>query len=843
MSPSSDGAGSTLADQRAHRLYALLDRVIDLTVDEREAVLAGCPEDLAAEVRAMLAEDEDGADDGFLETPPSFAFAPVETTPRQIGPYRILETLGEGGMARVFLAEQEEPVRRRVALKLLRIEATSRELQVRFEIERNAMGRLEHPNIGKILEGGTTDDGHPYFAMELVEGPPITAYCDEHQLDLEARLRLFAEVCRGVDHAHGKLLLHRDLKPSNILVAEVDGKPLPKIIDFGIAKSLEGALTDRTLATGGRLLGTPAYMSPEAIAGTDGELDVRSDVYALGVVLYELLTGSRPYQTANATLGAILKQITENDPKKPSTRVSSLEVDESAGLAAARRVDARTLSRRLEGDLDWVVMKALARDRRERYASAAELAAEIERYLNDEPVVARPPTAAYVLRKLARRHRTAAAAAGVALVAVLLGVLGIGIGLARAKRAEAKAVHEARVAVEARQDADRMVEFLVGILRGSGVDDPDSTKPPAERTALELLDAGAARIDRDFADQPAVAARLSYTVAGVYRELGQVETARQQAEKALALQLEDPAASARDIARTRVEIATDTLTADRPDEAKAQLEEALQLVPTGNDAETLSLRADIFDVLGRVERRLRDYPAAEAHLKQSVALFRTHPDLKRSDLARALNNLGTTYFSQRRWPEAEASFREAKKILDQVLPPGHVRRAGMNDNLAAALASQGKLEEAAPLFEQALAERRLRLPPDHPAFGDSLNNLGSLNLDLDRPEVAEGLLRESLAIREQALGPDNPKTAWSLDNLARAVGNQGRLAEAIALQERALAIREKALGPEDALVARSLEHLAELSRAAGDVTAAEAFEHRAARIRPSDPGNRTRAPE
>jgi tetratricopeptide (TPR) repeat protein len=682
------------------------------------------------------------------------------------------------------------------------------------------MGRLDHPNIGRILEAGTTAEGQPFFAMELIEGPPITHYCRDKRLPLEDRLRLFLEVCRGAHHAHLKLLLHRDLKPSNVLVTEIDGRPVPKIIDFGVAKGLDGALLGESLATGDRLIGTPAYMSPEALEG--GELDVRSDIFSLGVLLHELLTGVRPWDTPALTPVSLLKKrLEEQDAPRPSTRVprgdgEPVMVEEPAELA-----------RRLRGDLDWIVLRALARDPAERYGSAAELAADLERTLRDEPINARPPTATYLLRKLVRRHRTAFFAALVALLAVLLGAFGTSLGLLRARRAEAVAQEEARRAVRAR-DAEREIsEFLLRIFRATGFESDADPRPPSERTALELLDHAAARLSTELGDHPLTKARLEGTIGTVYRELGLYETSHQHLRRALELFAADPRAPPLEVARIHLQLAATTFDLNDTDATLRHVNQGLEALGEPGDRESQLLVVRLLGQRGHAERRRSDSGASERSLERALEILRSVPDPPPMDLAQALSDLAFTHFTRQRWAEAETLFRQALDILRREMAPGHPRRAKAADNLGAAIASQGRLEEAIPLFEQALEERRRMLGDDHPDLGISLNNLGMVHLDSGRPERAERYHREALELRRRAFGPEHPTTAWSLDNLARTLDELGRIDEARDFQAQALAVRERALGPGHPTVPRSRAHLARLALAAGEPALARTLAERA----------------
>ncbi len=339
----------------------------------------------------------------------------LEEEGEQIGRYKLLQKLGEGGFGIVYMAEQREPVKRRVALKIIKLGMDTRQVVARFEAERQALAMMDHPNIAKVLDGGATDTGRPYFVMELVRGVPITRYCDEAGLGIRERLGLFIQVCQAVQHAHQKGIIHRDLKPSNVLVTLHDGEPVPKVIDFGIAKATQQELTEKTLFTQfQQLIGTPAYMSPEQAEMSGLDIDTRSDIYSLGVMLYELLVGRTPLESRELLKGGheeIRRRIREQDPPKPSTRVSTLEGRERVLVARQRQVDPAALGAELRGDLDWIVLKALEKDRRRRYETANGLAQDLRRHLNHEPVLAAPPDRLYQMGRYIRRHRAAVAGA------------------------------------------------------------------------------------------------------------------------------------------------------------------------------------------------------------------------------------------------------------------------------------------------------------------------------------------------------------------------------------------------------------------------------------------------
>ncbi|MEM9408224.1 MAG: serine/threonine-protein kinase, partial [Acidobacteriota bacterium] len=379
--------------------------------------------------------------------------------PPEIGPYRLIQRIGSGGMGEVWEAEQSEPIQRRVAIKLLRFGLQTRQILARFETERQALALMDHPTIAKVFDAGTAWDGRPYFVMELIQGAPINEYCDRRRLGTRERLELFRKVCDGVQHAHQKAIIHRDLKPSNVLVAEQGDQPEPKIIDFGIAKATAQRLTERTLFTElGQIVGTPEYMSPEQAVGGGEDVDTRSDVYSLGVLLYELLTGSLPFESKELREGGydeIRRRIREDEPPRPSTRVSGLG-ETATAVANRRSTQSGQLVRRLRGDLDWITMKALEKDRRRRYGSPADLGADVDRHLDSLPVQAGPPSAAYRATKFVRRHRF-----GVAFAAVV-GVLLMALGVSTIVQSRQVAAERDRANLED-EAAREVTEFLVGL--------------------------------------------------------------------------------------------------------------------------------------------------------------------------------------------------------------------------------------------------------------------------------------------------------------------------------------------------------------------------------------------
>ncbi len=445
--------------------------------------------------------------------------APEEIIGQKIGRYKILERVGEGGCGVVYVAEQIEPVRRRVALKVIKLGMDTKQVVARFEAERQALAMMDHPNIAKVLDAGTTETGRPFFVMELVRGIRITDYCDQAQKSTKERLDLFIKVCHAIQHAHQKGIIHRDIKPSNILVTLNDGVPVPKVIDFGIAKATEGRLTEATVYTQlHQFIGTPAYMSPEQAEMSSLDIDTRSDIYSLGVLLYELLTGKTPFdvkELMSQGLDAMRRTIREVEPTRPSTRLAAQPKDELTTTAKRRSVALNQLQNQLRGDLDWIVMKALEKDRTRRYDTANGFAADVQRHLANEPVIARPSSMGYKFQKAVRRNKLAFAAATAVALVLVLGVVASTWRAVRARRAEKAMAAERDAKEQARQDAEGIAKFLGNVFRS-----PDPARDGRTMTVAEMLDRPVTTLDHDLAGQPAKRAKLQATLGVTYYALG-----------------------------------------------------------------------------------------------------------------------------------------------------------------------------------------------------------------------------------------------------------------------------------------------------------------------------------
>ncbi len=694
---------------------------------------------------------------------------PAETAGTVIGRYRLLQKVGEGGMGEAWLAEQTEPVRRRVAVKLVKAGMNSREVIARFESERQALALMDHPAIAKVFDAGSTPQGVPYFVMEYVAGVPITAYCDNHRLGTRDRLKLFMHVCEGVQHAHRKAIIHRDLKPSNILVTEVDGQPAPKIIDFGVAKALTQKLTADTMFTRvGALVGTPEYVSPEQALSSGEDIDTRSDVYSLGIVFYELLAGAPPIQLGKIAFDEFLRRLREEDPPKPSTRIRTEAPATLTELARKRQSEPPALAGLMRGDLDSIAMKALQKDRARRYGSPADFAADIGRYLNHEAVLAVPPSYGYRTRKFARRHRGPLIAAS-AFSLVLVAAAGVSVwqGIrANREAAVAEAVNDFL------QD-DLLAQASAPNQQGIGA------KPDPDLKVRTALDRAAGRIGGKFQSQPAVEASIRDTIGQTYIDLGLYPEAQKQLERAL------------DLERRLHGI-------ENPKTLRTMSRLGFAAFSQGNLTQAAQLCSRAFEIQRRV-------------------LGAEHPDTLAS-----MNGLANAYYAQGNYAEAAMLDSRTLEMRRRVLGPQHRDTLSSMTNLAVDYQSQGKIAEAGALDGEALEIERRLFGPEHPDTLTAMNNFaGDLYLQ-GKYAQAEQLYAETLEIRRRVLGAEHALTLSTVNNLADVYGSEGKFAQAAALLDETLKIRRRVLGAEHPSTLDTLADAADIYQRQGDYALAAA---------------------
>jgi tRNA A-37 threonylcarbamoyl transferase component Bud32 len=701
----------------------------------------------AAAVTATVAPHDAGHGTASFDPPADDAGTVVA------GRYKLLQEIGEGGMGSVWMAEQTQPVKRLVALKLIKPGMDSKAVLARFEAERQALALMDHPNIAKVLDGGTTDAGRPYFVMELVKGIPLTQYCDDRQLTVRQRLDLFVQVCSAVQHAHQKGIIHRDLKPSNVLVTEHDGTPMPKVIDFGLAKALhhQHALTAHTLYTAfGTVVGTPLYMAPEQVALNALDVDTRTDIYSLGVLLYELLTGTTPLEKkrfADAAWDEIRRLIREVEPPKPSTRLSTSHT--LASIAARRQVEPAKLGKIIRGELDWIVMRALEKDRNRRYSTANAFARDVQRYLADEPVEACPPSTVYRMKKLLRRYKGPVVAAAVVLLTLLGGIVGTAWGLVEARRQRDVAEQERQLAEQERDEREKarqaeedqrkaavaardraekerqradeeaatattILKFVEDDVFGFGAGEGGtltggSARLGANATLREALDAAEPEIGRTFTDRPLVEVRLRNVLAKTYGELGELSLRNQQAQRAY-------------------DLGSKKLGTDHPETQRAEL----------------ALSRMLFDS-GRRDEAVRMAEAQLARLNQSP-----HPDYDLIERTR--------------------------------------------ETLANHYRALGRQQDRLAVYTAMVEDARRRYGPDHPMVDARQVSLAFTLMSLGRTDEAIRLTELALKALTEKEGPDSPQALRAADLLGGYYGKAGRHAEAISLLERTYQAAVRTLG-------------------------------------------------
>ena len=746
-----------MTPQRHERISDLFLAACELETSAREGFLdraCGSDAELQKEVESLLAQDErDDALSSQATTTFRSSSGSVDSArprPERIGGYKVLGVLGEGGMGIVYEAEQQSP-RRRVALKVIRSDVASRRMLRRFEHEAQVLGRLQHAGIAQIIEAGVARSGgggpQPFFAMEFVRGQPITGYADEAGLGVRARLELLVSVCEAVEHAHQKGVIHRDLKPANILV---DQSGQPKVLDFGVARMTDADVRTTTWQTGaGQLIGTVPYMSPEQVAGDPAELDTRADVYALGVVGYELLSGRLPCDLEKKAIAEAVRIIGEVEP---------------VPLSAIRRS--------FRGDLDTIISKALAKDKQQRYQSAAALADDLRRYVRNEPILARPLSTFYQLRKLAIRHKSPFILATL-LVLVMVAFGGVAAWQAVDIADERDRAVAARVAErQARVRAEQIQRFLEDMLA--------SVNPRTGRhdvTVREVLDASAQRLEPELDGQPAVRAAIHQTIGRSYGSLGLYEQGAAQHVHALRIRRQLHGEDHPDVVESMNDLAALRYYNGQYDQAERLYVDALQLGRRvlGPEHEQVTSIMNNLAVLYRFTNRL---PEAETLYFEALEIDRRRLGDEHEEIAVRWNNLGALYFRQGRLAEAEELYRRALGVRQRLLSADHPLIAQSMNNLAAALRGQGQLDEAEGYYRQALEIRRRVLPPSHPDLARSMLGYARLLMTLGKVAEAEALLHEALSIRRETLPAGDWRTASAASLLAECLTQAGRYTEA-----------------------------------------------------------------
>jgi non-specific serine/threonine protein kinase/serine/threonine-protein kinase len=716
-------------------------------------------------------------------------------------------------MGIVYEAEETGPVRRRVALKVIRLGLATKDVLARFDAERQALAVMNHPGIAKVLQVGATESGQPYFAMELVNGLPITEYCDTRMLTIRQRVELFIDVCLAVQHAHMKGVIHRDIKPSNVLVTESDTGPQPKIIDFGVAKALGQRLTEKTLVTQlGQAIGTVAYMPPEQVDSSGIDVDTRADIYSLGVMLYEVLVGRLPVDSRSVALHVFIARLASGESKvpRPSARFDTLG-DEKEMLGRVRGADPQRVRRELQGDLDWIVMKAMDHDRARRYETANGLANDLRRYLANEPIVARPPSARYRLSKFVRRHRTGVLAASVMIAAVLASSVLAMRGMVRATRAERRAQQEATA-------ANAVTDFLVNLF---AVSDPAEARGNA-LTAREILDRGTQRITRELTDQPLLQGRIMHTMGTVHASLGFYDTAIKLLGDALSVRERVLGPDDLLVAQTLTELGHVAREKGQFEAADSSFRRAIAIRERALGRDHLDV-GEALSGLAALRFKQGRNAQAESLYTRVLEIGRRAPVPNDERLGRDLMGLAIAYWSQGRLAEAEPLMREAVAIYERRYGSDHPTVAATRNNLGALYWTMGRYRDALPLYEQTRVVFERTLGPEHPNLASALNNLGEVYWKLQRYDEAERLLRYALRIKERVLAAGHPSIAVTLNGLAGVLRDQRRFAEAEPLYRRALAIRT-GLGTKDPNLAETRRDLAELMRRTGRVRDAAALE-------------------
>jgi serine/threonine protein kinase/tetratricopeptide (TPR) repeat protein len=662
----------------------------------------------------------------------------------QIGPYQIVQELGEGGCGVAYLAEQSAPIKRQVALKVIKPGMDTKAVIARFEVERQALAMMDHPNVAKVFDAGTTRIGHPYFVMELIRGVRITDYCNQSRFTVRERLSVFIQVCQAIQHAHLKGIIHRDVKPSNVLVTMHDGAAIAKVIDFGIAKATQGRLTDSTLHTE-QFVGTPAYVSPEQINEGSEDIDTRSDLYSLGVLLYELLTGHTPFASSQLSQGALdgLRQrLRDNETLIPSKRLGALTPWQLANAAACCQSSALRLIKEVRGDLDWIVMRCLEKERNRRYQTANDLILDLQRYLDHQPVLARPPELMYVIRKFARRQRVMFAVSLVG-IAFVFSIAAFGVVASVQAR---RIIAERERAEQQLARAEKVSEFMVKAFDAA----QPFTSHGREISARELLDEAARRIGGDLNQHPEVRARLLEAIGRSYRLLGKTDQAVTFLQDSLHIRRDLVSTDDASIGAIVTEIAIAFRDGGHIEDSDRYFEEALEI-----SRRTQSQRTEAYALLlvelGRLERLRSNLTQALEYFNEGLELMRAIKGPKDPEVGAILADISGSRMWFDDFDGAEVAARESAEIY-KVMPPLHPDRVMADYFLGEVLLYRGRIDEAALLFERVLLAQRKIYGPAHDALADTIVSLAQARVAQNDVREAERLLRDLL---------DSDRSLWT----------------------------------------------------------------------------------
>lgn len=814
------------------RIWEVFHSALERSPETRASFVdtaCGSEPELRGRVLELLGCHESAAD--FLDAPPESLLEDVQREilaadirpGDQIGPYRIERLIGEGGMGVVFAALQEQPVRRTVALKVIHLGMATKDVLARFEAERQALALMNHSNIAQVYDAGSTETGQPFFVMEYVDGEPVTTYCDRHRLNVDERLEIFLGVCDGLQHAHQKGVIHRDIKPTNVLVTLENDKPVPKIIDFGVAKATGEKLTEETLYTRlNTIVGTTDYMSPEQAGLAGSDIDTRADVYSLNVLLYELLVGVTPFESTaqgNARQLEMLRMIRDQEPTRPSARLARLTEEAAERTSRSRRTTTRALHKRLGGDVAWITMKGMEKDRDRRYATVAELSADLRRYVDGLPVVARAPSTGYRAAKFARRHKVGVAISTAVLVMIVAFSVFITAQSIRLQQALDDTVQE-------RNRAQEITSFLLDLFgRARPV-----TAEQADMTVREMLDEGAGQLRTELDDQPELRATLLTTMGGAYRELENFETAEELLQQALidfrASTGEDSTEVAR-VLNALGEIRHDTGDFEAAESFYRQAAEIHAHIPglTADESNAVYNLAVVMVDLGKPEQAK---PLAEQGLQMREQVFGEIS----MQAAEAMQNLGYVHTTLGDLELADRLTTEAIEIYRAVLPADHIAIGTALNYYATVLRRLGRNDDARIALEEAAEIYRATYGEDHWYVAATLNNLSLVLNQLGRYQESRGHLEEALRIVLTSLGEDHPRTATTRLNLAATLTHLEQYAEAERLLRQVVAADRAALGNEHPDLAASLDQLGVVVlQAGGDPEESEALHREAISIR------------